>query len=1196
MMTKKLLLSFFIFVSMSSMVFGQIVFQETVIDSTNAIGLSTSNPLSATYILEASYSADIDNDGDDDLIPYALPLKWMENTDGLGSFDAEHIIETNLISLNALTFADVDNDGDIDVLSSERTELEGFIVWYENTNGLGVFGTRHIILNDINTPSRLEVADVDGDTDLDLISVSLDGKIAWYENTDGLGAFGAQQLIAFASSGPTTQYIEIRAEDFDGDMDNDLIFASNGSPDEKGYLLENTDGLGTFSSPQEIFDIFGGLFFVRTADLDNDGDMDLFGLNTWDGLVAYRNDGSGNFTGYGNAFNSTYDGFIGFAQALDIDNDNDEDLVAFVKDEDDTNIGALVLFENTDGQGTFSAEQVISSINFTKPGFRFNIADFNADGYDDLVCFYLDGYEFSWNQNMSGSGSFGPSQEIINDLKGVRSVISADIDNDGDTDIIFAADDHNKIGWYENTGVFGDFESQKILSANSFGANNVIAKDIDGDDFLDLVVSSTIDNKIEWLQNDGFGNFTSQVPISTTSESVDRIMVADLDGDNDMDIIELELVGNHIAWYENLDGQGSFGTEQIIVGNIDDARDFDIGDIDNDGDLDLIFNEPLSWVMNDGLGNFGAPQTFVSTNDGTVILADLDNDSDLDVLTSDPFGWYENEDGVGGFGVFQLLDDQSLSTDHMMVLDIDADGDLDIINTYATSLDNEDINLYKNYSGVFTEAINIGETDQRISSIFSEDIDANGLIDIIYSTKSTSDNGKIAWYRNLGILTNQISGTITYDSDSDGCGPSDNGISNIWVGSGGAGASFITFTNPDGTFATTVNQGDFTTVLSPSLPSYFTVSPPLYFSSFDGENQVDSGANFCVAPNASANDLNVSLYPVGEPRPGFDSTYELVYNNIGTTTLSGAVTLTYDASKMQLVSTSESPTTQSSGNLSFDYSNLTPFESRSISIILNVFAPPVTNIGDVLVSTASINPIANDVTENDNTFVLEETVIGAYDPNDISVLEGDQILLDQADDYLHYIIRFQNTGNAEAINVEVTNIIDPKLDVLTMQVESLSHSGRIEIEDTILARFVFENIGLPGVSQDEAGSIGYIAYKIKPKAGAMVGDVFTNDAAIFFDFNPPIFTNTVNTEVVDALSVADVDIQDVVLFPNPSLDIVNIKSVAPIDAIVITDINGRQIKVLTTTNEFSVVDLSKGIYFVKIKSGNSSIVKKLIKN
>ena len=279
--------------------------------------------------------------------------------------------------------------------------------------------------------------------------------------------------------------------------------------------------------------------------------------------------------------------------------------------------------------------------------------------------------------------------------------------------------------------------------------------------------------------------------------------------------------------------------------------------------------------------------------------------------------------------------------------------------------------------------------------------------------------------------------------------------------------------------------------------------------------------------------------------------------------------------------------------------NLNPFETRTIDLEFNVFAPPITNIDDVLVSTATINPVSGDETEEDNVFELNQTVIGSYDPNDITVLEGDEIFIEDANKYLHYLIRFQNTGTASAINVNVEHVLDDKLDWATMQLESLSHTGRVEIENQTDVSFIFNNINLADSTSDEPNSHGFIAFKIKPKSNVQVGDIISGVADIYFDFNPPIITNTVSTEVVESLSIDEANAETVKLYPNPAKNMIEMTSNQVIKSLMVIDINGRVLQILeilTTDYSLDISNLSKGVYFVELQSGESKSTKKFIKN
>ncbi|MBL0101355.1 MAG: hypothetical protein IPP49_16055 [Saprospiraceae bacterium] len=162
--------------------------------------------------------------------------------------------------------------------------------------------------------------------------------------------------------------------------------------------------------------------------------------------------------------------------------------------------------------------------------------------------------------------------------------------------------------------------------------------------------------------------------------------------------------------------------------------------------------------------------------------------------------------------------------------------------------------------------------------------------------------------------------------------------------------------------------------------------------------------------------------------------------------------------------------------------------------------PPV-NAGDKLYLTASIL---------DNIFTLENTVVGSYDPNDKTCLQGDRVHPDMIGKYVDYLIRFENTGTYAAENVVVKDIIDTKIfDVSSLQITDASHEVYTRIEGNKV-EFIFENIQLPF---DDANNDGYIAFKIKTLPTLVLGDSLKNLADIYFDYNFPIRTNEAQTTV-----------------------------------------------------------------------------------
>ena len=186
--------------------------------------------------------------------------------------------------------------------------------------------------------------------------------------------------------------------------------------------------------------------------------------------------------------------------------------------------------------------------------------------------------------------------------------------------------------------------------------------------------------------------------------------------------------------------------------------------------------------------------------------------------------------------------------------------------------------------------------------------------------------------------------------------------------------------------------------------------------------------------------------------------------------------------------------------------------------------------------------------------------------------------------YVHYVIRFENTGNFAAENVVIKDIIDlAKFDVSTLIPLHSSHDFVTRIASNKV-EFIFEGINLPF---DDANNDGYVAFKIKTKSNLVVGNTFSNDANIYFDYNFPITTNTFTTTIA-ALSTTDFDFGvHFTLYPNPVKDVLNLqfKDKVKINSIEIYNTLGQI--VLAVPNAISSVDVSglqSGNYFVKVNT------------
>src|SRR5690606_7295675 len=122
----------------------------------------------------------------------------------------------------------------------------------------------------------------------------------------------------------------------------------------------------------------------------------------------------------------------------------------------------------------------------------------------------------------------------------------------------------------------------------------------------------------------------------------------------------------------------------------------------------------------------------------------------------------------------------------------------------------------------------------------------------------------------------------------------------------------------------------------------FVSNPTSYVTEFLNLGNTETH-NFCFSPEFIANDVNISIYPLNLPRPGFETNYCLVLTNVGTTQLDGSLTFEFDDSKLQFISANEVLASQSTNTLTFDYMDFNPFETRIIFLEFNVFTPPTTN-------------------------------------------------------------------------------------------------------------------------------------------------------------------------------------------------------------------------------------------------------------
>ena len=444
-----------------------------------------------------------------------------------------------------------------------------------------------------------------------------------------------------------------------------------------------------------------------------------------------------------------------------------------------------------------------------------------------------------------------------------------------------------------------------------------------------------------------------------------------------------------------------------------------------------------------------------------------------------------------------------------------------------------------------------------------------------------------------------ISGNNTLDSDINGCDASDIALPNLKFNITNGIQTGSIIANQSGEYSLPVAAGTHTITPILENPSYYTISTTAVNVTFPTETSPFT-QNFCITPNGIHPDLEVAILPTTPARPGFNAHYKIIIKNKGNIQQSGSVSLAYNDAVLDYVSVNPAFTTQAEGSLSWAFANLEPFETREINVTLNVNSPmetPAVNGDDVLTYTATITSEATDELPLDNTFSLPQIVVNSFDPNDKTCLEGTAISQSMIGQYVHYMIRFENTGTFAAENIVVKDMIDTaKFDVSSLIALNGSHPYVTRITGNKV-EFIFENIHLPF---DDANNDGYVVFKIKTLPTLVLGNSFSNTASIYFDYNHPIVTEPAVTTFAD-LDTKDFEFSNyLTIYPNPTKGILNITSKQDIEmqSISIYNVLGQMVVAVPNAKGVSNVDvssLSTGNYFIKVVSDKGTSNSKFIK-
>ena len=261
-----------------------------------------------------------------------------------------------------------------------------------------------------------------------------------------------------------------------------------------------------------------------------------------------------------------------------------------------------------------------------------------------------------------------------------------------------------------------------------------------------------------------------------------------------------------------------------------------------------------------------------------------------------------------------------------------------------------------------------------------------------------------------------------------------------------------------------------------------------------------------------------------------------------------------------------------------DFSTVDIYDDFLIALTTNTSAI----VGDTICVDATIMAVGDNNSLNNQAHFCYH-VTNSYDPN-IKETYPENVLPGY-NDWFYYTIHFQNTGNAAAQNIALTDTLSNYLDVSTFERINYSHANSASLAGNVL-QFNFDNINLPDSTSNSSASIGYVQYRVKPKTNLPAGTVIDNKAYIYFDYNAPIITNTSHNTYLMVTSIQESTNSEFAIFPNPTNGIVTItsKAVVPMNMAVYNVVGDmvQESKTTQTKTQLDLSYLSNGVYFIKV--------------